>query len=60
MYTSTSSTRQSKIPQISSKVAVEMFRLCFKESSVPRLKLCSLISVYVVIFFLRMVSHSGW
>ena len=37
-YSRMSSTRQSRISQRSFRVAVEMLRLCFRESRVPRLK----------------------
>ena len=59
IYVSTSSTLQSSILQISFNVAVEILRSCFKESNVPLLNLYLLINVYVVTFFLRIVSHIG-
>ena len=40
-------------------MAVEILRSCFNESNVPLLNLCSLINLYVEIFFLRIVSHIG-
>ena len=59
IYLMTSSTLQHRISHMSSSVAVEILRLCLRESKVPLLKWKSFIKVYVVIPLFFIVFHIG-